>query len=183
MELRAIGLVATLGAALAACGGASASPDAGADAAPPADATVLPADAAVDGGVDGGAADGGLDATVDGGPSDAGADAFVPAPDGGSDAGPSCGPCEVPPGMDGECVADAYCLDGACVQDLEPDGVACGELVGGTPAGVCVMGTCRPRGCGDGYREPGPTATEPDAPAREGCDDGNLEAGDACSPS
>ena len=183
MELRAIGLVATLGAALAACGGASASPDAGADAAPPADATVLPADAAVDGGVDGGAADGGVDGGVDGGPSDAGVDAFVPAPDGGSDAGPSCGPCEVPPGMDGECVADAYCLDGACVQDVEPDGVACGELVGGAPAGVCVMGTCRPRGCGDGYREPGPTATEPDAPAREGCDDGNLEAGDACSPS
>ena len=42
---------------------------------------------------------------------------------------------------------------------------------------VCTAGACVLRGCGDGYREPGPT------PAREGCDDGNLDDGDACSSS
>ncbi len=37
-----------------------------------------------------------------------------------------------------------------------------------------MRGSCRERGCGDGFREPGP------APAREACDDGNDDPKDAC---
>lgn len=68
--------------------------------------------------------------------------------------------------LGGECVA--FCLSHA-------DGVACGD----DTAKVCFRGACfARRGCGDGYREPSPGT--PEWP-REGCDDGNLLDGDACS--
>ncbi|MCA9609790.1 MAG: FG-GAP repeat protein [Myxococcales bacterium] len=50
----------------------------------------------------------------------------------------------------------------------------CGDHAGNY---ICFLGTCRARGCGDGWREPGPT------PARENCDDGNTDGGDACDSS
>ncbi|WP_236516829.1 FG-GAP-like repeat-containing protein [Sandaracinus amylolyticus] len=50
-----------------------------------------------------------------------------------------------------------------------PDGAAC-------VTGLCVDLACTPlTGCGDGWPEVGPD------PAREGCDDRNLESGDSCS--
>ncbi|MFW5920572.1 MAG: hypothetical protein ACOCUS_01940, partial [Polyangiales bacterium] len=70
-----------------------------------------------------------------------------------------------------ECVT-ARCVDGGCVEEPVADGTLCGE--GATH--VCVGGSCVMRGCGDGFREPGPD------PMREGCDDGNRMDGDACSP-
>ncbi len=83
-----------------------------------------------------------------------------------------CGPC-VP---NGPCVA-AYCDEEAraCAETPVDDGVACGS--DGVLDSICVAGECVARGCGDGYREPGPE------PAREGCDDGNVRDGDLCSSS
>lgn len=136
---------------------------------------------------DGDLPDGGLDADVDGqvdggldGEVEAGLDASLDAAsDGGLDAtldaatdGPACGPAACVPS--GECVT-AACVADACVESPVADGADCGELVGGVTAGRCVSGLCVRRGCGDGFREPGPT------PTREGCDDGNLLDGDACS--
>jgi len=80
------------------------------------------------------------------------------------------------PVADGGCVcfSEDFCIavtgcDLSCTYAPRPDGTAC-------PAGVCRMGVCTavPPGCGDGVR----TLT----PMREGCDDGNLDDGDACSP-
>ncbi len=122
-----------------------------------------------DGGVPGDAdiaADGGTsDATV---PMDAGSE-----PDGGaaSDAGlPDtdaglCGLCEAADDCE-----TATCTELGCERVRMPDGTGCTSVADG----ICVSGTCVARGCGDGYREPGPS------PAREGCDDGNTLDGDAC---
>lgn len=63
----------------------------------------------------------------------------------------------------------ASCVDGVCHIDAVADTTLCGEM-----GFHCVRGTCRERGCGDGYREPGPE------PMREACDDGNAFDGDAC---
>lgn len=78
-------------------------------------------------------------------------------------------PCVCEPASDCE---SAACVDGACVRTAVSDGLTCGS-----DAEICVAGACAPRGCGDGYREPGPK------PAREGCDDGNTADGDTCSSS
>jgi cysteine-rich repeat protein len=96
-------------------------------------------------------------ALVDSGPRDAGLDVGV-------DSGPVC-TCE--PAHDCEL---AVCESGVCVRTAVPDGTLCAT-------GLCVRGACVARGCGDGYREPGPD------PAREACDDGNALDGDACSSS
>lgn len=85
-----------------------------------------------------------------------------------------------------ECPAPTTCLmhecvAGECIPTAAPRGSSCGELVMGLPEGVCLDGACAMRGCGDGYREPGPLADEV-APPRESCDDGNMLDGDACSP-
>ena len=98
------------------------------------------------------------------------ADARIPGPDAfidtdsGADGGPLC-TCE--PASDCEL---ATCGSGTCVRTPVTDGTVCAT-------GICVSGSCVPRGCGDGYREPGPD------PAREACDDGNTLDGDACSAS
>src|SRR5207253_2707009 len=60
----------------------------------------------------------------------------------------------------------AACVHGACVETLDPDGASCDDADSLRVAGACVA-----PGCGNGFREIG-----------EGCDDGNLLAGDACSP-
>lgn len=91
--------------------------------------------------------------------------------DAGSDAGPMDAGCPSDCTSTSECLA-AGCVDGACVETPAPDGMTCGEL----SERVCVAGACVMRGCGDGYRERGPD------PPREACDDGNLDDGDACSP-
>ena len=134
--------------------------------------------------------DGGIDAAIP--TDDAGLDAFVPddsgldavdaflpdtfLPDTSPDGGPPC-ECEAT----NECES-AACVDGVCVRGPVTDGAECGELVMGSPSGVCVAGACATRGCGDGFVEPGPSDADPSAPARESCDDGNLAEGDACSP-
>lgn len=148
-------------------GGDGGMPDADIDAGPDAD-------------MDGGGPDADLDASSDAemdGNVDAGPDGAV---DGSADAAPdapmdggACGPATCVPS--GECVA-AACVADMCVETPIADGTECGELVGGMTTGLCMAGLCIPRGCGDGFREPGPV------PAREGCDDGNLLEGDACSP-
>ena len=103
--------------------------------------------------------DGGVEVTADGSVrSDAG------LPDGSSDAGPVC-TCE----PTGDCEL-ATCDSGLCVRTPVTDGTLCA-------IGICVSGSCVPRACGDGYREPGPD------PAREACDDGNALDGDACNAS
>jgi cysteine-rich repeat protein len=58
-----------------------------------------------------------------------------------------------------------------CQERASADGTECGA--GGTD--ICVATACVTRGCGDGFLEAGPT------PAREGCDDANMAAGDLCS--
>ena len=72
------------------------------------------------------------------------------------------------------CVSDdpcwvAECVDGHCVRTPVADTTECGEA-----GWHCVRGECRERGCGDGYREPGPE------PVREECDDANGSSQDAC---
>lgn len=143
-------------ALLAACSGSPRAP--GDDAGAPFDA-VVPGDAVVP--ADAPALD--VPTPV----AEAGADAVVEPPDAEADA-PTCGACT----PTGEC-ATAACVDGACVETPAADGTICGEM----GAGVCVDGVCRARACGDGWIEPGPT------PMREGCDDGNVVDGDACSAS
>jgi cysteine-rich repeat protein len=150
------------------CGGTSAAiePDASSDAA-----------VAVDGGHDANVVV--ADASpADGSPADAAAPDVGPAivPDGApssdatpepADAGFDCSTCEAPlPCHEATC-------DGVqgCAHPAVRDGLDC---TGGDAPSVCVAGTCVARGCGDGFREPGPES-------REGCDDGNLLDGDACS--
>ncbi len=70
-------------------------------------------------------------------------------------------PCEV-----------AGCLGETCQRAFAEDGSDCS----GDALEICVSGACVPRGCGDGYRQPGPE------PIREGCDDGNNSLDDLCSP-
>jgi len=148
-------------------GGVDASPDGG----PVMDAGV---DSGVDAALDAGA-DASMDARVDSG-LDASRDAGV---DSGADAArdamvdaPSCDPSMCP--RSGEC-GTATCIGAACAETPVADGTTCGELVGGVADHVCVAGACVTRGCGDGFREPGPT------PMREACDDGNASDADACS--
>ena len=124
------------------------------------------------------------------GSADVGADAFLDdadAPDAPEldDAGPdapdaSVEVCDEPCVATSECEL-AACTDGECVVDVAPAGTECGELVMGTPSGVCIDGACRARGCGDGFVEPGPTDADPTAPPRESCDDGNFSDDDLCS--
>lgn len=131
---------------------------------------------------DGGMGDGGLpdlsipaDGGEDGGltdaapPEDGGAPEDGAAPDSSVsdmamalDAGCDCMPSS-------ECVT-AGCVDGSCVEEPVADGLVCGEM----GARICVGGACVMRGCGDGFREPGPDP-------REGCDDGNMAGADSCS--
>lgn len=137
--------IAALAGALA-CGGGSSAPD--------------------DGGSDAGF-DAGLDAPMDSFVPD------VPLADGGADAPVvDVGVDSTDAGCDcpdpGECSSFA-CIDGVCVEAFVDDGTLCGEV-----GSICVAGSCVMRGCGDGYREPGPT------PARESCDDGNLDDSDLC---
>ncbi|MBX3275877.1 MAG: hypothetical protein KF729_36805 [Sandaracinaceae bacterium] len=66
----------------------------------------------------------------------------------------------------------AACDGEGCLYADAPDGTPCFT----DPERFCVGAACSYGVCGDRYREPGPD------PAREGCDDGNLEGGDACSP-
>ncbi|MFW6089774.1 MAG: hypothetical protein ACODAB_08470, partial [Gemmatimonadota bacterium] len=169
---------------LAACGllGACTSPSSDTDGGTMDDSGTSSTDSGVEGEDGGRAVDGGTDgsATADGGPADAGAtDAYAgdagvaedaAAADAGGDSGG--GACADACEPSSECVT-ASCVEGTCEETAKEDGTACGE--GGMD--VCVDGACVPRtGCGDGYREPGPD------PMREGCDDGNTSAGDACSP-
>lgn len=78
---------------------------------------------------------------------------------------------------------NAVCIDGVCERSPRPRGTDCGDIVAGLPGGVCLAGACTPRGCGDGYREPGPLPSDPpgSVPPAEECDDGNTLDGDACS--
>ena len=99
------------------------------------------------------------------------------------DTMPDVPTCECP--VNEECVTYG-CVDGECVASAAVFGTSCGEVVGGVPSGICSgddAAMCVTRGCGDGFVEPGPTIAEPDAPARELCDDGNLVDGDACDSS
>jgi cysteine-rich repeat protein len=125
------------------------------DGSTPADATPPDGSTADAGPLDGAPA---TDGAVDGGPDAASLDAAT------SDAGP-CGACT----PTSECEI-AMCTEMGCLRTPVVDGTSCTAVSGG----ICVGGACVMRGCGDGYREPGPT------PAREGCDDGNTVAGDAC---
>jgi len=120
-----------------------------------------------DAGEDAASASGGAEGGVD-----AGDDATVVAADAEIDAGTDAGPACLP----SSCVAlgvceTAACIDDVCVHTPVADGTVCDEV----GAMLCVGGSCVMRGCGDGWREPGP------APAREGCDDGNVVGGDACT--
>jgi cysteine-rich repeat protein len=111
----------------------------------------------------GGVADGPADAAADAGSADAAADGGADADDGGTgaDAGLDAG------GGDDATVDGGADAGPGC----GPDGTVCSA--GGDM--VCVGDACVARGCGDGWREPGPV------PAREGCDDGNAAGGDACA--
>jgi cysteine-rich repeat protein len=80
--------------------------------------------------------------------------------------------CHQPCVASGYCVT-AACVAGACVETPLDDGTECP----GVQASICVEGSCTIRGCGDGYREPGPD------PVRESCDDGSAADDDACSSS
>jgi len=86
--------------------------------------------------------------------------------DGGGEADGGCDVCTPP-----ECYVALGCAP-TCELAPAPEGTPCGS-----PGDVCMLGTCVGPGvgCGNGIRETTPT--------REGCDDGNLVAGDACSPS
>lgn len=99
------------------------------------------------------------DGQVDSGPRDGGPDAS--SVDSGSFV------CVCAPAS--ECHVST-CTAQGCGQALAPNGLRCN----GSDLHACVDGICVPRGCGDGYREPGPQ------PVREGCDDGNLVSGDGC---
>lgn len=113
------------------------------------------------------------DSVVDAQPSpDALMDAAVPpdAPPPADAAPPNADPCAACVATS-ECVV-ATCTDGVCGDEPVADGTPCAAGVE-----ICVVGGCVTRGCGDGYREPGPD------PAREGCDDGNVADGDACAAS
>jgi cysteine-rich repeat protein len=108
--------------------------------------------------------DGGADASQPPLNSDAGTPIEPPSIDGGQvDGGCQCEPVD-------EChVGVCDPVDG-CLQTNAPDGMPCEDM----ETHLCVAGECVLSGCGDGYREPGPLLP------REGCDDGNLDAGDAC---
>ncbi len=128
-----------------------------------------------DGGTDAGSGpDSGpaLDGGTDAGPSvDSGSDSGSEL-DSGSDSGapPDSGPTCMCPPPEEPCRVPS-CMGETCVFLVAPDGTACG------PARSCVGGTCvHMPACGDGHREPA-------GPDREGCDDGNLELGDACDES
>lgn len=96
----------------------------------------------------------------------------VPSVDVGVDAPVDAGVDILDAGCDcpepGEC-STFECIDGACVESFADDGTLCGEV-----GSICVAGACVMRGCGDGFRELGPE------PAREACDDGNLDDDDLC---
>lgn len=116
----------------------------------------------------------------DGSPPDAAPPDAASAPDAPPDADPPA-PDAAPPDADpcAACTAASEChlptcTAGVCGEAPVGDGTLCGAGDGTT---ICVEGGCVTRGCGDGYREPGPV------PAREGCDDGNVADGDGCSAS
>lgn len=119
------------------------------------------------------------EAGVDAGPPlDASSDTGV---DGGRDAGAAADVRVddaqiVDAGSDGGCVCPTTpeCFTARCERGCLPfptSGAVCGS---GT--GICIDGACASGVCGDGHRERGPD------PAREGCDDGGGDVGDACSP-
>lgn len=93
-------------------------------------------------------------------------DALLPPDAAPPDADP-CAAC-----MSSSLCLTAVCRQGRCVDEPVLDGTLCAEAGGE----LCVHGACVARGCGDGYREPGP------APLKERCDDGNTTGGDVCSP-
>lgn len=109
------------------------------------------------------ATDGFTDASVPGAAVDANrADATVVKPD--ADI------CEL-------CVASSECQQANCDTACEISAVSDGITCAGSEDMICVVGECVVRACGDGYREFG------GSPVREGCDDGNVVDGDACSAS
>jgi len=86
-------------------------------------------------------------------------DAFVP-----TDAGFDCSTCRVA----GPCET-LRCIT-SCEYEPSANGTSCGD-----ETSVCVDAMCVMRRCGDGWRENG-SSTLP----IEGCDDGNMTAGDGC---
>ncbi len=92
-------------------------------------------------------------------------DAFAEDASESTDAGAMCESCS-PPGL-----CQLLTCDGECVYTPVADGADC-------MGDVCVEGSCVPRTCGDGWREDSTFSL-----VREACDDGNVEDGDACSPS
>ncbi len=129
--------------------------------------------------------DAGADGAVDAAPPPAAdAETMVPAGDASAEADASDSPADGGGSFDGgplpclceerppECHVSA-CDGEVCVIAPAPDGTPCGP----EGAGACVRGACPAGLCGDGHRDRGPS------PPREGCDDGNGEIGDACSPS
>ena len=93
------------------------------------------------------------------------ADAFAPAttvcrPDAGD-----CDVAETCTGSGADCPADGF----------EPDGTSCSDGNQCTLSDMCVDGACvgDSQLCGDGVLQSG---------CNEECDDGNLDAGDGCSP-
>jgi cysteine-rich repeat protein len=84
-------------------------------------------------------------------------------------AHPSCGPGGACP-VGTQCLRDV-CVDTAC--DRAGDAAPCANA--SVEDGVCRLGSCVARGCGDGIRAL-------DASGRpEACDDGNQLGGDGCS--
>ncbi|NOY91892.1 MAG: hypothetical protein GXP55_11905, partial [Deltaproteobacteria bacterium] len=148
-------------------------PDSGADAGDDAAMTEAGIDSGMDAAVDSGmdaAVDASVDASTDAA-TDSGVDATIDATIDATVDAPTCpSPCR----GSGECVT-ASCVGTACVETPVTNGTTCGELMGGVVTHLCVAGACVLRGCGDGYREPGPS------PMREACDDGNASELDACS--
>lgn len=114
-------------------------------------------------------------ATLDAGDANAPIDGFSAtdqfASDIGADNDAGDG-CECPP--DEQCAFYECDEGGGCRRVSLADGSPCSPTE--TMDGVCVVGSCRVRGCGDGFLEPGPS------PTRESCDDGNVDPGDSCSP-
>jgi hypothetical protein len=102
---------------------------------------------------------------------------------GGTATVDNCDTCDANPTNDCVCFGqtctsltscfEGYCdlVSDTCQERASADGAECGA--GGTD--ICVATACVTRGCGDGFLEAGPT------PAREGCDDANMAAGDLCS--